>query len=253
MFSETISTEYIVTQNGTSDGTQIKYFKDRYWYKEDNRGNEGLAEYLASRLLAFSSLNPNEYVIYEQGTINGKNGCRSKNFLHSCEELITLYRLYYTEYGKDLSTVISQMENMEERIEYVLDFVMKSTKLNLEKYFSKVFTLDMIVLNEDRHLNNLAVIFDGNKFREAPIFDQGISLLTANQSVNWHFSIEENTRRVIARPFSGSHEKMQSYFGKGFDLDIKAALKWLEKEPQSKEKEILCYQLKRYEKYFNQN
>jgi hypothetical protein len=137
MFSETISNEYIVNQNGTSDGTQIKYFKGGYWYKEDNRGNEGLAEYLASGLLTFSSLSPNEYVIYEQGTINGKNGCRSKNFLHSNEELITLYRLYYTEYGKDLSTVISQMENMEERIEYVLDFVMKSTKLNLEKYFKQ--------------------------------------------------------------------------------------------------------------------
>jgi hypothetical protein len=46
---------------------------------------------------------------------------------------------------------------------------------------------------------------------------------------------------------------MQSYFGKGFDLDIKATLKWLEKEPPSKEKEILCYQLKRYEKYFKQS
>ena len=66
----------------------------------------------------------------------------------------------------------------------------------------------MICLNEDRHLNNLALIMRGNDFYPAPIFDNGVSLLTANQSVNWNFSIEENVKRVIARPFCGSHEKM---------------------------------------------
>ena len=86
----------------------------------------------------------------------------------------------------------------------------------------------------------------GNQFYPAPIFDNGISLLTANQSVNWNFSIEENVRRVIARPFSGSHEKMVEYLGNGFTMDVNGALEWIERETKSRERDVLKYQIKRY-------
>lgn len=76
-------------------------------------------------------------------------------------------------------------------------------------------------------------------------------MLTANQSVNWHFSIEENVQRVVARPFSGSHEKMVEYLGKGFSLDTHAVSVWLESEPDSREKEVLQYQINRYKHFFN--
>lgn len=33
MFSENIGNDYIVIQEGTSEGTQVKYKKDGYWYK----------------------------------------------------------------------------------------------------------------------------------------------------------------------------------------------------------------------------
>ena len=241
-----IDNNYIVIQEGTSEGTQIKYRKDGFWYKKDNRGNEGRAEYLVSKFMEFTSLEPSEFVKYEEGTINGKAGCRSRNFLGEEDELITFYRLYYNEVGKDLSKVIANMETMEERIEYVTDFIKQSCGIDIQSYLSKVLTLDMICLNEDRHLNNLAVIMRGNQFYPAPIFDNGISLLTANQSVNWHFPIEENVKRVVARPFCGSHEKMVKYFGKGFNVDIDKALAWLEIEAESREKEVLKYQIKRY-------
>ena len=81
MFQEKVEEEYIVTQAGTSEGTQIKYKKGDYWYKKDNRGKEGLAEYLVSKLLTFSGMEQTDYVLYEQGYINGIPGCRSKNFL----------------------------------------------------------------------------------------------------------------------------------------------------------------------------
>lgn len=246
MFQEKIENEYIMYQTGTSEGTQVKYFKDDYWYKKDNRGREGLAEYLVSRLLTFSSLDSSEYVLYEQGTINGISGCRSKNFLVNGENLVTFYRLYYNEFGKDLSVVLSEINQMEERIEYVLRFIEESCGVNVRDYLGKTFMLDMITLNEDRHLNNLALLFAENHFVPAPIFDNGISLLTANQSVNWKFSIEENVRRVIARPFSGSHEKMFRYFGKSFDLDGMRALEWLLTEPKSRERDVLIHQIKRY-------
>ena len=138
------------------------------------------------------------------------------------------------------------MDTMEERIEYVIEFIKHSCKLDVRDYLCKVLTLDMICLNEDRHLNNLAIIMRGEEFFPAPIFDNGVSLLTANQSVNWYFPVEENVKRVIARPFSGSHEKMVEYLGVGFSVDFESALNWISSESESREKEVLLYQLQRY-------
>lgn len=251
LFREVISKDYVVMQAGTSEGTQIKYRKDGFWYKKDHHGKEGLAEYLSSRLLTFSSLEPSEFILYEQGTINDDPGCRSKNFLKQDEELITFYRLYFNQTGKDLSQIINRMDEMEERVEYVIEFFRQSCSLDVREYLSKVLTLDMLILNEDRHLNNLAVILKGDIFTPAPIFDNGVSLLTANQSVNWHFSIEENVKRVNARPFSGTHEKMVNYLGRGFDLDCDGALRWLESETESRERDVLRYQIEKYRVIFD--
>ena len=177
---------------------------------------------------------------------NGVSGCRSKNFLKKDQELITFYRLYYNEMGKNLAAVLNNMEGMEERIEYVLDFIKQSCRIDIRDYLKKVLTLDMLVLNEDRHLNNLAIIMENDSFYPSPIFDNGVSLLTANQSVNWNFSIEENVKRVTARPFSGSHEKMVNYLGIGFEMNCTEALARLESEPQSRERDVLIYQIHRY-------
>ena len=40
MFYEYISQEHMIKEEGTSEGTQIKYRKGDYWYKIDNRGCE---------------------------------------------------------------------------------------------------------------------------------------------------------------------------------------------------------------------
>ena len=78
MFKEKIGNEFIVIQEGTSEGTQIKYRKDGFWYKKDNRGHEGRAEYLVSKFMEFTSLKTSEYVTYEEGTINGSILQRSR-------------------------------------------------------------------------------------------------------------------------------------------------------------------------------
>ena len=243
MFDVKIDEGYIVQQSGTSEGTQIKYKKDNYWYKLDNKGSEGLCEYLASKLLTFTDLKPSEYIIYEQGHINGRYGCRSLDYLDEKDEFVTIYRLYYNEFGKNLAKVCSGFDTMEERIRYVVKYVLESTNVDISDYLRKIITLDYLILNEDRHFNNLALICGDNGFKCAPIFDNGMSLLTANQSVNWNFGIEENVKRVVARQFSGSHKKMFEYFGKGFELDSNSALKWLQAEPQSIERDVLIYQL----------
>lgn len=108
---------------------------------------------------------------------------------------------------------------MEERIEYVIRFIKQSCGLDVRDHF-----------------------------KIAPVFDNGISLLTANKSVNWKFGLEDNVKRVIARPFCGSHEKMVRYLGVGLKIDYNKLYQWLTKVPASREKDVLCFQLERYKK-----
>ena len=243
MFDIEIDESFRVIQQGTSEGTQEKYKKDGYWYKLNQDGEEGLVECLASRLLTFSDLPEESYIVYEQGMINGKPGCRSKNYLGENEEFVTLYRMYFNEFGMDLASVTSKMERMDDRINYVLRFVMDSCGIDITKYLQRTFTLDRIILNEDRHFNNLALIEGERGFRTAPIFDNGRSLLTVNRSVNWYLPVEDTVKRVIAKPFSGSHEMMYEYFGCGFHLNVDRVLQWLSTEEETRERDVLIYQL----------
>ncbi len=244
MFDIKIGEEFLVDTQGTSDGTQLKYFHEGYWYKEDNVEREGEVEYLVSQLLNFSDLRPNEYVIYEQGKINGRKGCRSKNFLGADESFITLERLYTNVAGVPLYEAIKGYSDIQNRVAFVLRFVKEVTGLDLFDYFKKVFTLDYIILNEDRHFHNLGIIMDGEgNYRSAPIFDNGKSLLNGNSSRNHHLSVSENVKKVTARPFGGSHRAVYEYFGKGFCLNVPSAFAWLANEKDSPYKKVLEFQL----------
>ena len=244
MFDITLSDDLTVNIDGTSEGTQTKFYDKGYWYKTDTF-EEGIVEYLVSKLLTFSTLPKKSYVVYEYGKINGKSGCRSKDFLKPGYELITFERIHQRITGTKLSAKKFEFESMESYIEYTVDFFRKYLDLDIKKYLKNVFTLDFITLNEDRHFNNLAVICDtkNNKYLTAPIFDNGKSLLNGNRSYRPAFSIEENIKKVIALPFSGSHKKMFDYFGKGFSIEIESALEWLNTEPQSLYRDVLIYQL----------
>ncbi len=249
MFDVNLGNEYIAEIDGTSEGTQIKFHKDNYWYKLDSCGGEGIAEELCSHILTFSSLTDDEYVQYESGLINQSRGCRSRSFLADDEEFITLYRFYQLITGEQINNKVNLMNTPKERADFVLDFFLNAINLDLRRYFAKIFTLDYIVLNEDRHFNNLGFIrsADGN-YREAPIFDNGKSLLVGNPSVNWRLPLAENVKRTIARPFSGSFLKNMELFGTGFGLDVDRCITAISSCPDCREKDVLLFQLERCQK-----
>lgn len=246
MFDVSIDTKYIVTDGGTSDGTQIKYYHDGYWYKLDRYGGESTAERIGYLIAKNSSLNDHEYVEYEQGFVNGMGACRCHSFLQPLESFITFYRLYYNIYGKNIAEVLSNKEP-EERAEYVIKFLMDSTGLDIKRYLANTFAIDRLLLNEDRHYNNLGIIVGDSGYRAAPIFDNGKSLLVGNVSCMRFDSIEEKAKKVIARPFSGSHDWQYEYFKNYTDItfDVKGILKDVNELPPSKEKEIALYQIKK--------
>ena len=218
-----LSDEYLVRTSGTSDGTQDKYYKDGLWFKLDRYGGEGLAETVASLILKESGLAPNLFVEYKPCLINGKNGCYSKNFLKENESFITLYRLYKNVTGRDLATVTSKMD-YDDAIEYTVNFIKEHTKLDIREYLANTFYLDMLILNEDRHFNNLGLIFDEKKFHIGPIFDNGKSFLIGNKKAKDCKKLEEKISHAYAKVFSPSFQTNYNYLKKYCTLKVNPEL-----------------------------
>lgn len=215
-----IGPEYLVMESGTSDGTQIKYFKDNNWYKIDRYGGEGQVEELVSDILTLTNLPDKDYVKYSQIKINDEFGCMSENFLQPNESFITLYRLYSNIQGGDLATVTARMD-YDEAIDYVLEFMDKNAKVDLREYLANTFAVDALILNEDRHFNNLGLIYDGKRFRPAPIFDNGKSLFVGNKRYSQEKAMTENKKKAFAKAFSGCFDLNDSYLRKyrSFEFD----------------------------------
>ena len=205
-----IGPEYLVTDTGTSDGTQIKYYYKGKWYKVDRYGGEGACEELASKILELSGLNPYKFVHYDQIMINGEPGCVSDDFLSAEERFFTIYRLHLNVKGTDPAIVTARMD-YDDAIEYIINFVRENTGTDITEYLADTFTLDALILNEDRHFNNLGLIFDGNNFRTAPIFDNGKSLFVGNTRYDNKKTLKENINVAFAKAFSGSFSLNRDY------------------------------------------
>lgn len=72
-----LSPEAMIMVSGSSIGTQRKYYDKGYWYKQNRRGYEGRAEYLAAVVLSCSNIY--DYVEYECCKINERDGCRRES------------------------------------------------------------------------------------------------------------------------------------------------------------------------------
>ena len=192
----------------SSKGNQWKWNDGTWWYKADQLGYETLTETVVSHLLTHSTIE--NHVIYEPVIIDyhGREllGCRSRNFLRQSEELITLERLFRQNTGMSLSKEISSFSDVKKRIEYTVDHVVNYTGLeDFGAYLTKMLEIDAFFLNEDRHTNNIAVIYDlkSREYRYCPYFDMGLSLFAdIKKDFPLEKPLEECRKRIIAKPFS---------------------------------------------------
>ena len=232
----------------SSLGAESKYFKDGYWYKQDISGYEGMAEEACSMILRHSNLK--DYVEYEACTINGRSGCRSRNFLKEGEMIVTFKRLYEIACGKDLTDHIYTIQDVAGRIRFVIEFMKEYAEIDCTEYLRNILCFDMLVLNTDRHFHNLAVIRSGNEYRECPIFDNGASLLSNYGMFPPDEELEEQIEHAAAKPFSGSFEQQAVVLGTGIKLDYEAIYREMDNIRHTRLHEVLEYQLKRYRTYF---
>lgn len=168
----------------SSKGNQLKWESDGIWYKADYTGYEGLAEYIISQLLVFSSLKPSEYACYDLEQIRYKrnvyNGACSKNFLDDGWQILTLERLFKNFYGESLTKALWHLPDEKERVLFLVEQIQRITGLtHFGEYLEKLFTIDALFLNEDRHMHNIAVLMNGDgEYSYCPIFDNAAGLMS---------------------------------------------------------------------------
>lgn len=165
--------------SSTSKGNQTKWFFGNRYYKADTMGYEGLAELAAwnfSRQIEdFHSIPYYLCKIKEAGSEHAYMGCYSESFLEKQESLFSIahiLELLYLDYGKYLK------DGFKNSFRFVCNVVGENTGLDISEYLAQNLYFDALILNEDRHLNNLAVIRGEHGFRIAPIFDHGLALLS---------------------------------------------------------------------------
>lgn len=192
--------------NGNIDGSQSKWFIDNHYYKMDDIGYEGLSETLASAILKKSNID--NFVEYRPILINYKNkdslGCYSYNFIDNKKTLLPITHLFKKE--NEFRILEQPYINHKHQIVSFINTVKNITNLHdFDKYLTSMFEFDSLIKNTDRHLSNIAVLYD-NKTKEydyCPIFDNGRSFGTAIQH---SFNLKE-FMELSASPFTKTFEE----------------------------------------------
>jgi hipA-like C-terminal domain len=163
----------------STQGYQPKHTSEDgcYWYKEDLRGGEALAEVLVSTFLdSCTNLSESDFVRYwfnylSDGSADLKT-CVSYEFKKLGEQFLPFKEL--------LSLVPPPVYNLvgfEMKLDYI-DLVFQQTVGQSFRFeLLRLLTLDVMFRNTDRHLSNFGILLAPNgSIRFAPIFDNGLAL-----------------------------------------------------------------------------
>lgn len=196
----------------SSKGNQEKWL-DRQancWYKLDQFGYEALAETLISILLEKSNIEthtPFTFVRYRMEKLHvhrqQRTGCASQNFLEPGQALITVNRLLSNFLGTPLKQKLAGLSSDKRRIAFLGEATAECTGLQeFPQYLTLLFELDALFCNDDRHLNNIAVLEQNGRYAYCPIFDNGAGLLSNTQISQMDVEPRALLCALRARPFN---------------------------------------------------
>ena len=193
----------------SSKGNQEKWLENGKWYKLDQFGYEALAEVMTSRILEQSNIEkdtPFTFVRYEMQTVKvhgfQRTACVSRNFLQSGQSLLTVNALFRQLSATPLIKQLGKLPSDKRRIAYLARAVSEMTGLaDFDKYLALLFEIDALILNDDRHLNNIAVLEENGRFLYCPIFDNGAGLLSNMQILRADIDPKGLMKSLTASPF----------------------------------------------------
>ena len=232
----------------SSIGNVSKYTNGLQWVKLNDLGYEDIAEVWTTEILKISNIK--DYVPYRLCSFDGVDGCISENFLKPGEQLYPLGKILYL-CGITQSYLDDRKFSTQDRFNIVVDAVKSSIGLDITEYLSNTLLLDALILNEDRHLYNLAVIKDTRGgFRCAPIFDNGASFLSDTSYYPSYVPTAVLVRKVKAEPFSSSFKKQIATLNPTLKIDKDAYLKLMEDAPNDRIAYIMRQSLIKYPTVF---
>ena len=214
----------------SSKGNQEKWLDNGVWYKLDQFGYESLAETLVSQLLCQSNIEqdtPFKFVRYDISRViaHGRERvcCASADFLKEGQSIITLAHLLKREVGESMKQQLGKLPSDKARIRYIAEQTTEITDLHdFPQYLTLLFEIDSLILNDDRHLNNIAVLEQGGAYDYCPIFDNGAGLLSNMQVYNVGIEPGWLIPSVMSRPFNISFNRQlgtaRRLYGKRLNL-----------------------------------
>ncbi len=101
-----------------------------------------------------------------------------------------------------LRNLLARQSSDKKRIVYLAETTAELTGLELfPQYLTLLFEIDALFLNDDRHLNNIAVLESGGKYDYCPIFDNGAGLLSNMRTAPMDIEPKALIAAQRARPF----------------------------------------------------
>ncbi|WP_246589748.1 hypothetical protein [Desertibacillus haloalkaliphilus] len=222
------------------------------WIKENTRGYENMAEYVSFLILKNSTLPKNSFVSYTPCLIEKHDGtwtegCYSKDFRGSLQE-VTLERLFEAHFETTDEILTNVRYSTADKFNAIMDKIHDFTGVNVSHQVAQMLAFDAFILNEDRHTNNILLLFDPLKetWQLAPIFDHGLSLLSDIKDYPLNKPMSILKRKVKSKPFNSSFTKqLDLYQGEPF-IKRSALLKDLEDVPYDlgRAKDVVLSQLR---------
>jgi hypothetical protein len=209
----------------TSKGNQEKWFdtEANVWYKLDCHGFESLAEAVTSRLLrqhtnlaepaSSSWVSQVKVAEYDITRVEVHKHLRtvsvSKNFLTPDESIVTAYTLLKNVLGRDFAAQFNRQKSLTRKIELLVDTIAGMTGLaDFGQYLTLLFEIDALILNQDRHLNNIAILRGANGYSFCPIFDNGASYLLDYALYPYEVDTKSLIMQTNALPFNSSFTRL---------------------------------------------
>lgn len=144
------------------NGKKYYYKCSNYYAGQDCFGDESFYEVICSRFLSKLGFDCVKYtLVYAKVTINGRvfntYVCKSENFFRDYSSRITLENLHRV-YGGTVDDLI--------------------TRLGIQNQVRCMILADFMTLQRDRHGGNIELLEKNGKYVLAPLFDNGLDLLS---------------------------------------------------------------------------
>ena len=192
---------FMLGKKSSSKGTQDKWFDSGFYFKRDRYGGEAEAEYLVSVFLFYQNFT--DFVNYEKVSTDV---CKSRNFIPEGGSFITFYRLLQQKgYTDEKINKVGSLQP-KQQLDFIYSILLELgfNKNYLNYTFSRLFAIDSLVLNVDRHWNNFGIIsYNSGALGLLTLFDFGYSLgVTFPSTTPDHIIRKKSKSSTIAKNFN---------------------------------------------------